>query len=422
MTKRKEKVAIVSSYSELCGNASYANALLKGFRDKFETVDVIDVNSSLLNQKNRAAYKQTIASEVDKICHQVSLYDFVNIQLEIGLYGPTHTIAKKVITKILNSCRGNILVTMHHIPDFEGKRLLKCLYEGALKESLKGYVRNKILLFFYRDILNILKKKNAEVIVHTNVAQRIVQHVFNYEKVSVFPITFLNKKERAYHRDNKSIIRQNFLKKKKLNPRKKYIGTFGFLTSNKGQHLLIKSLELLPKNYVLLVFGGQHPSTIVKFLPQVKEEIKRSGKAVTQHNNSTYISEVINLASKKGVDQRIKFYGAVDSHSELVECISGVDYVATPYYETGQNGSGIVSLALETSSKLITSSAIMFAELEKLYGTCFAKTTIGNYVEIAHKLEGNCFPSGWEKTLYQSLKSYNIENNIDLHARLFDNV
>src|SRR3569832_1265615 len=79
---KKERLAIVSSYDELCGNASYTKVLEQEL-SKFYDVTVLSLDVELLRQKRN---KQAL-HHIKTLSEQLKEYDCVNFQLEAGLYG-----------------------------------------------------------------------------------------------------------------------------------------------------------------------------------------------------------------------------------------------------------------------------------------------------------------------------------------------
>lgn len=83
-----KKLAIVSTYDDLCGIAGYTKALVRQLQQDYE-VTVFDLDQYLLRSTMRPLRKlgdQLIA----EIVSQLPDFDAVNIQLEHGTLGSTH--------------------------------------------------------------------------------------------------------------------------------------------------------------------------------------------------------------------------------------------------------------------------------------------------------------------------------------------
>jgi hypothetical protein len=84
-----------------------------------------------------------------------------------------------------------------------------------------------------------------------------------------------------------------------------------------------------------------------------------------------------------------------------------------PYLEVGQSMSGVIALAIECGANLYCARNRSFAEVMKYYGEVFVSFDIGNYVELAQKIQrgGNRF----EEARSRALATYNLHSNVALH-------
>lgn len=55
------KIGIVSSYSDLCGNATYTKALQKEFEREGHTVEICDLKSIYFNTSDKALQKKEMS-------------------------------------------------------------------------------------------------------------------------------------------------------------------------------------------------------------------------------------------------------------------------------------------------------------------------------------------------------------------------
>ncbi len=81
-------MAIVSSYSESCGNAAFTRVLhdsIEYFHNNIE-VEVVDLDLTLLQSIVKEA-RSKADHHIADICARLKTYDLVNIQMEAGLYG-----------------------------------------------------------------------------------------------------------------------------------------------------------------------------------------------------------------------------------------------------------------------------------------------------------------------------------------------
>jgi hypothetical protein len=69
-----------------------------------------------------------------------------------------------------------------------------------------------------------------------------------------------------------------------------------------------------------------------------------------------------------------------------MDVVSSIDVCWMPYYENGQDGSGVASITLELGKKVLCSNTFAFNELFNLEKYCNQRRfDIGNYKELASK-------------------------------------
>ena len=91
----KKKLAIVSSYNTLCGNATYSAALKKEFSKYFD-VETFHIDNSYFKLKASVGQQR-----IEEIVSELGRFDYVNIQAEAGLFGLTPTQMIKNISKCM---------------------------------------------------------------------------------------------------------------------------------------------------------------------------------------------------------------------------------------------------------------------------------------------------------------------------------
>lgn len=410
----KDKIAIVSSYNTLCGNATYTEALAQEFNKHLET-EIISVDFMLLSSHN-ALLNRKQTKHIKDLANQISKFKYINFQFEMGLFGNRTNILKNIIT-LIKACHGKIVFTIHRVEDLAQIQRYSVLRDFFIERKpiikmLQTYRKSRYVSNLFNIILSELKNKDAEIIVHTKKAEKIIREGFRYDNVHSFPITFLDKKDRDFYQKNQKSSRQKLIKKYNLDPKKKYIGCFGFLTANKGHLVALKSLEHLPNDYNIIIFGSQHPQTIREYsFPSHKN---KNDILVFSSNDDRMISSMIKLSVS--LTNNVIFLKTKEN-DDFLNALNAVDIVAMPYFETGQNASGVASLALEMNKYIVTSDSVMFTELDHFYKNCFEMTTIGNYIELAQRCISK---QDFTNNITKALKKYNIENNIKLHLELFN--
>ena len=275
----RKKLAIISSYNELCGNATYTYVLQKEF-SKFYDVTVFPLNQFFLRSTSKKV-KKLGDEHIKEIAYELEKFDYVNIQFEAGLFG----IYKKDIVRrfeILTKASQNLIVTLHRLDikkDLYLTTFLKSLISNRNPiKTLKEFKNKNYFASMYEDIINIIKdysyKKPVKVIVHTRREKRNIKAFFSFDQVYDHPITFLTRNEINFFKDRAKKMKGKLFKKYNLKENHKLIGIFGFLSHYKGHITAIKALENLPDNYKLFICGSQHPQSINIFEdvnPYIKE-------------------------------------------------------------------------------------------------------------------------------------------------------
>jgi len=363
------KMAIVSSYSESCGNAAFTKILknsIEGFFPEVK-VDVIELDLKVLQSVDGFVRKKG-NEHINQICNKLLNYDLVNIQLETGLYG---TLPKDITNRIKKLIRSNknISLTLHS-PRIIGsmasdsrkalKKIMQLKLLSGLKEMLSSFLNSRISKM-NREIIHYGVKNNCKFIVHTERAKEQIGLFFNYNEVKVHPLKMI---PLEYSHNNETL--QNIRTHLGINPNDKLIGMFGYLGEYKGHTDAINALKLLDSSYKLLIFGRQHPQTI-------------SSKGV----KDLYTQKLIKLIGNNL--NRVYFLGELNDN-DFMDVAGSVDVSWLPYYENGQDGSGIASICLDLSQRVLCSASFAFDELFKLikYDN-YLRFDIGNHLEIALK-------------------------------------
>jgi len=408
-----KKLAIVSSYSELCGNATYTEALRKNFA-KYYDVTVFPLRVKLL-EKTDKYFSYLGDKHIDEIAQSLKEFDFVNIQFEAGLYGVVRYQIYRRLKKLVDSAN-NVIVTLHRYDQktsYKSKQILKGLLCLEVRKAVVDFnmsVKQNYFFGLTAKLIRLFKSKNVALVVHTKRERELISVFFGYERIYDHPISFLTPEELKKYKlgsDRREIIQKYGLSNDDV-----LIGIFGFISKYKGHHVIVDAMKYLPDHYKLLIFGSQHPFSMQPF-----------------YNMDSYISDLIEKVSfyeretrktgKKSFKDRILFCGAL-TDDEFIKALFMCDFNVLPYYETGQSGSGIASLTLETGCKAVFSQNYAFLELEKYAPGCFKKVGIGNYLELADSIR--FFGEDFSENLNKYYEKYNINTSIDLYKKIFEKI
>ncbi|MDD4617391.1 MAG: glycosyltransferase [Alphaproteobacteria bacterium] len=364
-----KKLAIISSYNELCGNATYSYALKNAFSE-FVDVEVIPLDLFLL-QKIGHVYEVLGDKHIQEIADRLSKFDYVNIQFEAGLYGRTQRLAYKRV-RMLIEASNNLIVTMHRVdmPEMSDWELVGEVLGRRMwpTEAWMAHERGRNAKLYER-IVKLCKARsesyNTWIFVHRMRDRRIIKEMYNFDNVVCFPLAFLRADQRQ------AILQANnpleFRRKYHVPDGVKVMGAFGFVTRYKGFETLVSALRVLPEDHHLYIFGGQHPQSITSntlIHPYIGKLLKQIGT---------------------GLAHRVHFVGAL-SDDDFIEALHFCDYTVMPYLEVGLGMSGVITLAMESGANLFCTLNHSFNDVRKLMGNVFHTFDIGNYMELAEKM------------------------------------
>ena len=421
-----KKLAIVTSYGELCGNAEYSTALKKGL-EKYYQVSILPLNVDILRKMTRKDGKKSIKELAEKLKD----FDLVNIQFEAGLLGiSTNDIFCRFLALLKNS--NKLIVTMHRLdmkePVFtkENLRLLLKLRLRSFKRNTLKSIHMNRFANLYKKIINSVVKKKAAIIVHT-VREKNRILLISDSKATVFdhPLSYLTREEVEHYRKNAN--KANFLNSLNLPSDAITIGAYGFISSYKGIDTLVRCLEFLPENFHILVFESQHPLNISSNPqgdPTLFEYIKMIHPQKTNFQQSKNSPGALPIpAINSNLLNRFHFLGGFLNHDDFIKTIIECDISVFPYHEVGQSGSGVVAVALDVGANIICSQNLSFLELVKYTGSALRIFSIGNYLELAEKIKiaaknGLAFP----EHMHQYNATYDLNAIAKMYAEIFESL
>jgi len=396
------KMAIVSSYSESCGNSAFTKVLHDSIEHFYSNVDVevVELDLTLLQSIDRG-----IRSKGDKhikeICDRLKHFDSVNIQMEAGLYGTIPNDITKRFSKLVKANK-NTSVTLHS-PRLIGasqparsaiKKLLKLNIIGGLRELISD-IYAKIHFKANKKIVKLSISNHARIIVHTLRAKKQIDALFTFKNIDVHPLKIVGA---AYVHNPKTF--ENLIFQTGLGDGDVLIGMFGYISAYKGHKDALNALKLLPAHYKLLIFGRQHPQTI------------KSDGAVDR-----YLKHLIRIVStEESLKNRVLFLGEL-SDQDFLDVATDVDVAWLPYYENGQDGSGIASLCVDLCPRVLCSTSFAFDELFKLVSyNNVMRFDIGNTIEIAKKTQ-MILSKDTPVAPYDNDKIYNIKSQANVYVK-----
>jgi glycosyltransferase involved in cell wall biosynthesis len=452
------KLAIVSTYNENCGNASYTHVLKTGF-EKYIDVDIIPLDL-FLTQSKSSRLVRAADRHIKQICKKLKDYDFVNIQFEGGLYGASIVDIERRIKWLIDAAP-NLIITMHRV-DTAFSNLGEAVKLGLAARSYKRFKTIRgggQFAELSRSIINHCKKrakhKNVWIKVHTRREVRAVREIFDNDYVFDYPLAFLTPDEQIQARTHSN--RGQFLQKYGFQPGDKIVGLFGYLSNYKGIETAIEALGKLPNDYKLGMFGSQHPQTIKRnetVNPYLKSLFDLMGDIDNENYRYVKREMVTKLGRKKWqagrdrpkadpipagdqgdlhkftnadfpqlerIGDRVRFIGSLPD-PEFIEALRLCDAVVLPYVEVGQSMSGVAVLAMEAGAKMLCSNNLSFAETRRYFPDTYLSFDVGNAYELAQKIvmcSENPASSEFHENRMKCFAKYNIDSSIKLQLEKF---
>jgi glycosyltransferase involved in cell wall biosynthesis len=421
----RPRLALVSTYNELCGIAAYTRCLEKQLADAFE-VTVFDLNQYLLRSNHRRVRKFG-DRHIQEICREIRDFDAVNLQLEHGTLGISgHDIYRRFNWLLRASPR--ISVTFHTMfqPqafDFRGYLRELVGFKFARAAALRSsYLRTHLLSAGIAGRLRRAQRfKPVSVIVHTRRDLAQMKFVHGMRNIYDHPLSFLSNADAGDIR--RSASRSKFTILDQVPKDDRLIGVFGFLGRYKGFDTVIRALHHLPGDYHLLIFGGVHPNEIRLHQPidpvvaslfdagYVDTSIAERGRVV-YGAGAPAVSLAVDGSMRdllvehpKDLSQRIHFLGATGD-GDFLSGMAICDTVVFPYLEVGQSSSGPISQALELGCRVIASRTHTFLQLDRYHREAIEFFDIGNHLELAARIRARP-----QFDANQRLLSFNIETN-----------
>jgi glycosyltransferase involved in cell wall biosynthesis len=400
--KSKPKLAIVSTYDELCGIASYTIALKKQL-DPFFDITVFELDQFLLRHRNPRVRKMGDRHIVE-ICEKLRAFPVVNIQLEYGTFGAVNGDIQRRL-KLVMDAAPSLSVTFHTVLAPTGSQWQDAwgnLKAGRLIRAFRD-VANPYLpglgVTTYRHLARLQRKKPVHIIVHTGRDARMMRYVQGFDHVHHHPLAFFTKDDVKTIKTSAS--RKSFSALNKLKPADVVIGLFGFVGPYKGFEVVLRALHWLPKNYHVAIFGGVHPQSIrhnEPINPYVKTLIKTAhaeepdeekpsqSKRQAKLSSLQVKSELKSLRDPFDLSDRIHFMGPL-SDTDFAKGMAASDIVVMPYLEVGQSSSGPISMAVELGKRIVASRTVAYMQFEKYHPGRIEFFDIGNHIELAQRVQ-----------------------------------
>ena len=399
------RLALISTYDELCGIAAYTRALERQLSLDFD-VTVFDLSQYLLRNAHSRARKFADL-HIGEICRAVRGYDMVNLQLEFGTLGRRTSDIYRRLSRIVEAAP-RLSVTFHSVlraEPFERLSFARDLLRLDLSKAIalsSHHRRNRLLSAGVAGRLRrAQRRKPVSVIVHNRRDALHMKYVHGLRNVLDHPLSFLGEAEARAVRNTAS--RARFALLDPVPTTAKLIGVFGFLGPYKSFDTAVKAMHHLPPDHHLLIFGSVHPNEII---PRRAVDPVVSGLFEAGYVDSTVperlaahwreggpsLSLAIDGAMReflighpKDLSTRIHFLGPTNDDDFL--CGMAIcDVAVFPYMEVGQSSSGPISQALELGCRVIASRTHTFLQFGRYHQNRIEYFDVGNHLELAARI------------------------------------
>ena len=408
------RLAIISTYDEMCGIAGYTRALEQQLRPHAE-VTVFDLDQYLLRSPHKRV-QRLADNHIKEIAARLHEFDSINIQLEYGTLGRTTRQIVRRFRKLVTTAPA-VSVTFHTILGQEpldwsaiGFSLITSRIVRAF-QIITTFHRNRDLgARTYRFLRARQRTQPVSVIVHTKRDARLLRDVFRIRNVSHHPLSFVATADAE--RIRQMATRDQFPLLRTFPSDAKLIGSFGFLSPYKGFETALRALHYLPEDHHLLIFGGVHPQTIKReqvIDPYIRILLDEAhiGRTILDivNEKGTPLSLNLDAASKDllsrhpgDLHHRVHFLG-VHNDETFMRAMAVCDMVVLPYLEVGQSSSGPIAMALEMGCRVLASRTLAFLQFARYHPNQIEFFDIGNYAELADLILAGTPAPGGERRL-----------------------
>lgn len=432
MTPAKPRLAVISTFDDLCGIAGYTKPIVKLLEEHFD-VTVFDLDQFIFKSKSPAVQKMA-ENELTAFCRTLADFDAVNLQLEHGTLGNTARAILRRLKLIVRHSR-NITITFHTMivnPPWPELAFAKdCL---ALK-PVKGLARYRgarhdraLSGSFYRFLRREQARRRIALIVHTRRDARTLKLLYGLKNVYDHPLASLP--QPAARQILAAASRDRFPALRDLPADAVVLGCFGFLSRYKGFDTAIKALHLLPENFHLAIFGGTHPNSLVEQSScdrYVKQLLKLINPQLTMLDSTgkkgtslvlsgSDVKELSSQPHRTNLSSRVHFMGSL-ADADFPVAMAACDTIVLPYLEVGQSSSGPLNWALCLGKHIVASRNRTFAQALRYYPGRFRTFDVGNFIELAGVLAAESKHGDLTVQQHPFPENYNTETNIDLYLR-----
>ncbi|PWU06164.1 MAG: hypothetical protein C5B43_02240 [Verrucomicrobia bacterium] len=385
------KILHVSTYGDVvpCGIADYTRDLMESLEGKGIIQDNFVLKVSTFTHAKKE-YEKLYAEIIEKSKE----FDIVHIQHQFGFFrtGKHYIDTLMGFFKFLEKLKAKkVFVTFHTEPLFY-KNFVK-----VKKTKFKRFIYRLRLNYQWKKLLSLCKEMEEKgngkfnFVAHNElVTKSLLTLGFSLKCIhQVFlPVKIIQNRaiETSYFQEKI----KNFKKENEV-----LVGIIGFLEAHKGIGELIEAVRVLPRNYKLVLCGGQRIAGDSQFLETVRKQI------------------YTNVFLKN----RVLITGYVPE-GELHYCFDLIDIFAFPYHGFFASSSAAIGLACQAQKPIITSRIKCFEEITKVYN-CFEMVSAHTSYELADAIQRISSNKEKAKELVSNIRKFVDENHWEVSSQKF---
>jgi glycosyltransferase involved in cell wall biosynthesis len=355
----------------LCGNATYTFNLVEQLDGLGVTNEVYPIDTKRLKTLDKAG----VWAYFQAFCDRAQDFDVVHIQHEFSFFGGSFgmTFSNEIVGRMLNALQDKkVMMSLHASPGVmfkaEYQVSAKPLDTGPRRRQFYRKVRFKLRQVFSSSAIKMWRQsvaphftpeKGCVALVHNQFTRVDMVDAGSHPsqiRVVNIGVETLPSQEQASH-PRAEAVKRYF----DLQPGDKVLGTFGFISPNKGHHTVIEALWKLPKSYKLLLVGGPHPS-----------------------GDQKYLNHLLSSAYHYEVADRVYVTGHYE-YDELKHYSDLMDLVIVPYLPPYPGSSASTSISLSEGKAIMASNIPTFREI-KAQVDCIELVEPNSPYEMAQKI------------------------------------
>lgn len=371
MRPNTKRVALVSTWQELCGIAHYSYFLKRGL-DHHVDVTVLPTKRDLIQKAKTRKEERAADAYIDEIASFLGAFDSVIVQFEPGIYGNTTAKALARVRRLLQRSK-NFSIAFHFLPREDRRTIPQIVRSRSIRlaiSELKAAMRGYAWSGFFKALMKHSKRYKVTAITHNKSDARYLSFQLPGIEILDNPLTYMDE---TYIAALPAMASKSEMARLLPEPKSdtRYLGVFGFYSPYKGFETVIEALNYLPADYELLMFSSVHHTSL----------------SPNQGIND-YLRQLKQMVDKENLLDRVHFIGSVSDEDMLLGMMA-CDAVIAPYTNSGHAASGVASQAIELDRPTYLTRNDLFNEFGKYFSGNFEFFDIGNSIELAQKIRRN---------------------------------